>query len=219
MKRYLVVKSRPVRRRLRAASQRIRLISGGGRLHAADYDEIYRSSEEYRADFRDSVYFPVWSRVCALIPRSASVLDIGCGPGQFAEMLNDRGIASYLGLDISEEAIRMARDRLPQFEVAASDALCDPMVAQSKADVIVCMEVLEHIDEDLALIERFPSGRQVVLTVPNFPSPGHVRWFSTPSDVAKRYVGALETCNVDAVTIDASGPSIIYIIKGRTRSG
>ena len=52
----------------------------------------------------------MWTVLADRIRRSGakSVLDIGCGPGQFAACLFDMaGIETYTGLDFSAEAIRM----------------------------------------------------------------------------------------------------------------
>jgi ubiquinone/menaquinone biosynthesis C-methylase UbiE len=56
------------------------------------------------------------------------VVDIGCGPGQIARALHDRGLDA-MGLDISSEMVRIAREAAPaipfvqgsMFELDASD--------------------------------------------------------------------------------------------------
>src|SRR5437660_5771715 len=55
-----------------------------------------------------------------LIPANASVLEIGCGTGELLALLPNRNIT---GLDLSENAIAKARQRLPhaKFEVCAAE--------------------------------------------------------------------------------------------------
>lgn len=45
----------------------------------------------------------------------APVLDVGCGDGEFLEFLIKHGIKQVQGIDISEIAIRLARERLRRY--------------------------------------------------------------------------------------------------------
>lgn len=216
--RRVVVASRPVRRRLRSISQHVRVRFGRGRLVSSDYDAIYSSSTEYRKHYRASVYLPVWEEVTSRLDPSARVLDVGCGPGQFAELLWDMGVRSYVGLDFSAEAIRQAEERVPGFRFLVGDALRDDVVASADHDVIVCMEVLEHIDSDLELLGRLAGGRRVLMTVPDFASPGHVRWFSSAQAVLERYGEHVDVDEVVPVELRVgSSTSTIYLVVARTR--
>jgi SAM-dependent methyltransferase len=63
------------------------------------YDIKYSETNEYYWHYADSPYF-LW---CVLIDRIhpkevRCLLDIGCGPGQFAMFLHDRGLGRYVGL-------------------------------------------------------------------------------------------------------------------------
>lgn len=46
----------------------------------------------------------------------AKVLDIGCGGGESLEYLYNKGAKEVWGIDISEEQIKKAKNRFPQFE-------------------------------------------------------------------------------------------------------
>src|SRR4029077_12899170 len=81
------------------------------------YDSQYEAIEGYRCHYADSLYFFLW---CVLVDRiqPANVrclLDIGCGPGQLAMFLQDRGLRKYVGLDFSTTAIRLARLLCPSY--------------------------------------------------------------------------------------------------------
>ena len=54
---------------------------------ASYYDALYAGRESYHALYSDSLYFPLWVQVeFGLRPhREKKILDIGCGPGQFAD--------------------------------------------------------------------------------------------------------------------------------------
>lgn len=74
------------------------------------------------------------------------ILDVGCGLGTVVDFLNITQKKKYLGIDISEEAIKKARKKKVQFQV--SDFI--DFKSTNKFDVIIFNEVLYHMDEDLA---------------------------------------------------------------------
>lgn len=67
----------------------------------------------------------------------ASVLDIGCGPGTYVESLLDTGI-NATGLDID--------DRVYGKSYLKHQSLFD--ITNEKADVVICLEVAEHIEQE-----------------------------------------------------------------------
>jgi SAM-dependent methyltransferase len=64
------------------------------------YDGRYVATAEYHKHYTESVYYPSWTLITDRLRQleSRSVLDIGCGSGQFGAMLRDGGIAKYRGL-------------------------------------------------------------------------------------------------------------------------
>jgi methionine biosynthesis protein MetW len=103
----------------------------------------------------------------------ARCLDVGCGDGGTSgPWLTEH--ADYLGVDVSESAVEMARER--NLEVQLIEDAADLPFPDETFDVGVCTEVLEHLFEPqkaLAEIRRVlrPGGR-VITTVPNV---GHWR--------------------------------------------
>jgi ubiquinone/menaquinone biosynthesis C-methylase UbiE len=45
--------------------------------------------------------------------KGASVLDVGCGKGDFSKTLRQQGVSSYLGIDINQVVLETARERHP----------------------------------------------------------------------------------------------------------
>ena len=183
------------------------------------YDEIYVASEKYTSGYQDSIYLPVWEKVQEVIRANnlSAVVDIGCGPGQFAEYLLQSlpGVA-YTGHDYSRTAISNARQRCPRASFVESDVLAEDAPFQAEADVFVMLEVLEHIEQDLTILEKVPAGQWLILSVPNFDSFGHIRFFKDEAEVLDRYGPYVDEPLVQ--TVDLGGRSRIFLVSG-VRSG
>lgn len=142
------------------------------------YDRVYRESRAYAADPEVASWRPIWDAAIAMIPERAMVVDLGCGPGQFAELLLRRriDIRSYDGVDFSGEAIRMAEKRIGgRYRWARFQALDLDHVAVQRGQVAVCLEVMEHLADDALPIRRCEPGTLFIGSVPGYDSASHVR--------------------------------------------
>jgi SAM-dependent methyltransferase len=108
------------------------------------------------------------------------VVEIGCGSGNFTGMLLD--LEGVLALDVDPECVERIRQRFPDRD-NLSTSVCDAaeLVAGTQAfeevqrfrpDSMVCLNVLEHIEDDLGavngLASLLPAGGVIVLIVPAF---------------------------------------------------
>lgn len=106
--------------------------------------------------------------------RARSVLDIGCGDGQVASRIH---CPLYLGVDVSPEAIRLARERCPTRRFA----VLDPADPPEPRDLHLSLDVIYHlvVDDDYRahLDLLFSARRLVVVCSTNYDKPGapHVR--------------------------------------------
>lgn len=92
----------------------------------------------------------------------ATALDAGCAMGMLVEALRDRGVDAY-GFDISGYALAQAREDIRQYLWEAS--LSDPL--PRAYDLIVCIEVLEHlsrVDAEAAVENLCRHTDQVLLS-------------------------------------------------------
>jgi 2-polyprenyl-3-methyl-5-hydroxy-6-metoxy-1,4-benzoquinol methylase len=115
------------------------------------------------------------------------VLEVGCGAGQLAAFLLEQGDEYYVGLDFSPTAIELARKNAPGGRFVVWDACSTEIHADVPHDVLVCMEVLEHIENDLGVVSNFRPGARCLCSVPSFPWESHVRHFADGSAVRERY--------------------------------
>lgn len=168
--------------------RRQKLVRAGG-APASWYDQRYSGAvHEYTVHYSSSRYLPVWEAISNRIKPGAHILEIGCGPAQLAHMLIDRAIpASYVGFDFSPAAIELAKKNLPGQRLEVGDARTTDLVNTLDFDVVICTEVLEHIIDDIPVLERIPNGVQVLATVPNFDYKTHVRFFADAVEVRARY--------------------------------
>jgi SAM-dependent methyltransferase len=103
------------------------------------------------------------------LPRSAPVLEIGCGSGELLAYLGQQGFSHASGIDISSEQIDLARRRGAHAEVGDVFELLEDKASAFAA--IVAVDVFEHISRDellrLAPLLRtalLPGGRLLVQT-------------------------------------------------------
>ena len=85
---------------------------------------------------------------------SGRALDLGCGSGKSSSALIDMGY-EVTGLDFSDEAIGICRDRFPgSAEFVTGDVLALPF-QDGSFDYVVAVHVLEHLtDAELAVAAR-----------------------------------------------------------------
>lgn len=145
------------------------------------------------------------------------VVDLGCGTGRFARLLTDRGVPAVWGVDFSEAAIRSARDyaKDASFEVADLRTW-EPGVIDG-ATVFTCLEVLEHLEDDLDLVGRVPGGHRLIFSVPSYPSESHVRVFRHVGDVFARYERLVDVTAWRALDMGPVGRRI-HLVDSRRRA-
>ena len=162
----------------------------GCEMKADYYDKVYKEEDKYRLHYKDLPYYPIFQVAVGMLSDidNPQILELGCGTGQFAQMLWDKGYLCYKGIDFSEAAIGIATGKSPQvFEVGdVFDASYEGF------NTVVVMEVLEHIENDLQLIGCIPEGMNVIFSVPNFADPSHVRRFGSKEEVEQRYGGLID---------------------------
>jgi SAM-dependent methyltransferase len=117
--------------------------------------------------------------------RPATVLDVGCGEGFAAEQLKKLPFdIDYLGVDLNASAVAYAREHVTgrRFEVADVRDL-----GARAADLVICLEVLEHLDDPTQGIDALAgaAGKAVVVSVPWEP------WFRLGNLARGKYLGRL----------------------------
>jgi SAM-dependent methyltransferase len=92
------------------------------------------------------------------------VVDLGCGAGYGTVILSSFA-RSVVGLDVSEDAVELARSLYPSIDFRVASLVEDEL---PEADIAVCFEVLEHLEAPERALERFfETYPRVLLSLPN----------------------------------------------------
>lgn len=83
---------------------------------------------------------------------SAAILEVGCNAGRNLAYLHRQGWTNLAGIDISEQALAVARETFP--ELADAELICGsledvlPAIGDGQFDLVFAMAVLEHVHYD-----------------------------------------------------------------------
>ncbi len=158
------------------------LVTGHAEKDAQYYDDIF--SRDYNEQTRDFLYNRVFEKLLTL--NNPRVLEVGCGTGYLARMIIEQNIP-YRGFDFSSEAVKKALKFSPKGNFKVGDAYLHESYLPTDYNAVICMEVLEHVD-DFALLKNLPAGVHFVATVPDFDDVAHVRLYTDPErDIRQRY--------------------------------
>ncbi|MAZ72126.1 MAG: hypothetical protein CMC70_03170 [Flavobacteriaceae bacterium] len=95
-------------------------------------------------------------------------IDLGCGDGRFISFIGEFTPAE--GIELSEEAVRIAQEKYPDTVFHQGNVLEFPF-KQQQYDLVISQEVIEHIEDQPAYIEVaaaiLKKGGYLILTTPN----------------------------------------------------
>ena len=149
-----------------------------------------------------------------------TIHEIGCGEGYWVLRWNEKGMAAK-GCDLSNRVIQIARANAIERGVSPSlfevRSIYDLEADRDEADLVVCCEVLEHLDRPEAAFQALKrvANRYLIVSVPREPmwrllnlargkyiadrgnTPGHIQHWSKDSFVclAAKYFEVLEVKN------------------------
>lgn len=127
----------------------------------------------FEDQFRGSQH-DIGERVAAYVPLfegASDVLDVGCGRGEFLELLREKGISAR-GVDLNEEMAAVCRER--GLDATAGDAL-SYLLAQPDGSLggVFAAQVVEHLEPDYlmrfleAAYHKLRPGSKIVLETIN----------------------------------------------------
>ena len=178
--------------------------------------EWYNAAEKpiAKIDVWKSPYLPIYQEAAREIQKDESVLDLGSGWGKFAKVLQnqDHFPWCYLGVDFSEVNVKIAEEYLPHFDFECRNILSPYVFSlMERFRTIVFIQTLEHIEDDLKIVGNIPKGKNVIITVPSYDSPSHVRRFPMLKDVRRRFEPFID---IKKSVVFFINKQCVFMIKG-----
>lgn len=160
--------------------------------------------------------------------KPASTLDAGCGEGETISRIGHLLGSRVAAVDIESYCVETTAGKHPEAEVLQASVTELPF-GDSSFELVLCLEVLEHLENPAAAIREFArvSSGDVVVSVPSEPwfqlgslargkylrtfgnHPEHINHFN------RRSLRALLEPELESVTISSAFPWLIA--RGRPR--
>ena len=147
--------------RLKAYRDRLRLLTSPAPMNEfSDYDAYWTERQDL------NVIQERWRIASEVIREGATVLDVGCGSGEFLSFLQrTRPDLKASGADYSPVSVEMTKER--GFDAFQLDLANDTIPSQY--DYVTCFETIEHIpDAERAIVNLRDAFReQLIVSIPN----------------------------------------------------
>lgn len=118
------------------------------------------------------IYFNVVRKeMIPFVPREAKVvLEVGCGDGNFAELLLSRGATEVWGIEYEKDQAELAKKRMAKVLVGdVAEQLGG--LPETYFDAIICNDVLEHLIDPYTVISKLKSKLKkdgvMISSIPN----------------------------------------------------
>ncbi|MCK5830722.1 MAG: class I SAM-dependent methyltransferase [Methylococcales bacterium] len=158
-----------------------------------------------------------------------TILEVGCGEGHVTDILLKNSEATIQALDISQTIVDIAKDSIKSPRVNFHQFNIYDLKEKDPADLVVCCEVLEHIDDPeiglLRLAEK--AAPYAIISVPREPiwrilnfirgtyvsefgnSPGHIQHWSQKEFI--QFVGQ----KFEIIGVKAPLPWTVLLVKSK----
>jgi SAM-dependent methyltransferase len=149
--------------------------AGAGTASAADADYIVdqlAAAEPWHFWFQSRRRL-VLAAIRRYYPKARRLLDVGCGTGFVLSGIRDEDPSILLsGCEVDADMLRTARRRVPDAHLFEATAEGLPYVEEF--DVILALDVLEHIDRDVealgSMLQALKPGGGLIVSVPQHPA-------------------------------------------------
>jgi tRNA (uracil-5-)-methyltransferase TRM9 len=141
-----------------------------------------------------------------VLPRDASILELGCGNGELARELARRGHrAAYLGLDFNARLLQEARQNLPAafrgnfLHINLASADWEQPITIAPFDIILSLAVLHHLPGEELRKQVLHQVRQLIKPQGYFI---HSQWQFLNSPRLRERIQAWEQAGLSAAEVD-----------------
>lgn len=123
-------------------------------------------------------------RTCVSYLEGKRFIDVGCGLGHSTNILKKFLPGDWSGFEFMQEATNKAKELFPNITFYYSPDF-NFLPICGKFDGVICSEVIEHVENDQALIKGLIeiTKKVLVITTPNkrVSDPGHLRVYTEES--------------------------------------
>ena len=124
----------------------------------------------------------VLREILAADSRPRRLLEVGCGDGNFLNLLKPLGHVSAIGLDTTKGSVEKCRAKhLEVYDRALDDYVRDSAATSNRFDVIVAFHCLEHLSDPKGIVrsmqELLAPGGSIFLSTPYSPMSWEGAWF------------------------------------------
>jgi len=149
-----------------------------------------------------------------------NIVDLGCGPGHFGEMLKFNGI-NYHGYDFSTVAIEKAKKRVRGHRNKKFYVMdLEKDFPKHENSLYTSFEFFEHIPFDVDILDKLKKDDIIIFSVPSFDTESHVQHFPDYEDVHKKYDQYLHDVQIVFSAGGTTPEGIdhkIYVVIGRKK--
>jgi SAM-dependent methyltransferase len=165
-----------IMKKLLLRTNRLRILPGKQEPPAdgqpGSMDEYYRNGGfDFLYSLEELSHYMVILGYIRFFVRQPAILDVGCGEGRLADLLDRRDYKDYHGIDISPIAIQRAqKKKLPKMRFTATDfQTWDP---DGSYDLIIFCESLYYVQQPLMVIRRYApflkKGGYIIISIYRF---------------------------------------------------
>ncbi|HEX9503809.1 MAG TPA: class I SAM-dependent methyltransferase [Patescibacteria group bacterium] len=109
-------------------------------------DTYNKIAKDWNKDHKIDTWWNVGTvKFTSYLKKGDSILDVGCAGGMKSEFLANQGFA-ITGIDLSDEMIKIAKDRMPNGEFYVKD-ITQPLGLDNQFDGVFAQAVLLHISK------------------------------------------------------------------------
>jgi SAM-dependent methyltransferase len=130
----------------------------------AYYEQIHKSSQDSANEIAPIIYDMF---------HPTSVLDVGCGLGEWLAAFKHLGVQNILGIDFGEVSSNQRYISPCEFK---KNNLETPFLLSDKYDITLCLEVAEHLSKDFStqLVENLTKSSNIIVFSAAVPFQGGV---------------------------------------------
>lgn len=149
-------------------------------------------------------------RRCADYIRSSGgrFIDVGCGLGHSTSIMKGFLPGKWAGLEFFARVKAESERLFPEIMFYSAPSF-DLLPVCGEFDGVVCSEVIEHVEDDKALVAGLLgiTGKRLVMTTPNVrvKDPGHLRLYTKE--------GLMELFPGECVTIESIGRFFYIVVR------